>query len=62
MLVMMMMMTPDCFCGMVDQQKAFINRDHCQIFSQSQIFDTPRAGVKSSQNLSSSFVELFPKA
>ena len=31
--------------------------DHCQRFSPSQISDTPRAGFKSAQKLSSGFVE-----
>ena len=46
------MMMMNCFCGMVDQQKAFgliSSRDHCQRSSPSRISDT--------QNLSSGLVE-----
>ena len=48
------------FCGIVDRQTAvslISSQDHCQRFSQSQTFDTPRAGFESAQNLSSDFVE-----
>ena len=56
----MMMMMMNCFCGMVDQRKAFSlisSRDHCQRSSPSRISDTPRAGFEPEQNLSSGFVE-----
>ena len=52
-------MLMNCFCGTVDQQKAFSlisSREHCQRFLPSQIFDTPRAGFELAQNLSSGFV------
>ena len=51
----------NCFCGMVDRQKAFSlisNRDHCQRSSISRNSDALRAGFKLAQNLSSSFVKL----
>ena len=44
-MMMMMMMMVNCFCGMVDQRKAFSlisSRDHCQRSSPSRISDTPR--------------------
>ena len=58
MMMMMMTMVINCFCGMVDQRKAFslISRpDDCQRFSPLEISDTPRAGIELSQNLSSGF-------
>ena len=58
--IVMMMIMMNCFCGMVDQQKAFSlisSRDHCQRFSPSQISDAPRAGFEPAQNLSSGLVE-----
>ena len=58
MIMMMMMMT--CFCGMVDQRKAFrlvSSRDHCQRPSPSRISDTPRAGFEPAENLSSNLVK-----
>ena len=57
---LMMMMMMNCFCGMVDQQKVFgliSIWDHCQRSSPLWISDTPRAGFKPTQNLSSGFVE-----
>ena len=59
-LMMMMMMMMNCFCGMVDQRKMiclFSSRDHCQRFSPSRIFDTPRTGFEPAQNLRSGLVE-----
>ena len=53
MMMMMMMMIMNCFCGMVDQQKAFIlisSRDHCQISSPLRVSDTPREGFEPAQN------------
>ena len=58
--IVMMMIMMNCFCGMVDQQKAFSlisSRDHCQRFSPSQISDAPRAGFEPAQNLSSGLFE-----
>ena len=55
-IVMMM----NCFCGMVDQRKAFgltFSWDHCQSSSPSQISDTQQAGFEPAQNLDSGFVE-----
>ena len=57
---MMMMMMMNCFCGMVDQQKAFSlisSRDHWQRSSPSRISDMPRAGFEPVQKLSLGFVE-----
>ena len=57
---LMMMMMMKCFCGMVDQRKAFVfisSWDHCQRSSPSQIPDTPRAGLEPVQNLNSGLVE-----
>ena len=54
------MMMMNCFCGMVDQQKAFSlisSRDHCQRFSPLRISDMPRAGFEPAQNLSSGLVK-----
>ena len=50
----------NCYCAMVDRQKAFSlisSRDHCQRSSPSRISDTPQAGFEPAQNLSSGFVE-----
>ena len=50
----------NCFCGMVDRQKAFSlisSWDHCQRSSPSQISNTPRAEFEPVQNLSSGLVE-----
>ena len=58
--MMMMMMMMNCFCSMVDWQKAFSlisSRDHCQRSSPSRISDTLRAGFEPAQNLSSDFVD-----
>ena len=52
------MVMMNCFCGMVDRQKAFSlisSRDHCLRSSPSQISDLPRAGFESAQNLSPDF-------
>ena len=61
MMMMMMMMTMmNCFCGMVEQRKAFSlnsSRNHCQRSSPLRISDTPRAGFEPAQNLSSGLVE-----
>ena len=51
----MMMIMMNCFYGMVDRRKAFSlisSRHHYQRSSQSQIFDTPRAGFEPAQSLS----------
>ena len=56
----MMMMMMNCFCGMVDWQKAFSlisSRDHCQRSSPLWISDTLRAGFEPAQNLISGLVE-----
>ena len=56
----MMMMMMDCFCGMVDQRKAFSlisSQDHWQRSSPSRISDTPRAGFEPAHSLSSGLVE-----
>ena len=53
-------MMTNCFCGMVDRQKAFSlvsSQDHCQRFSPSQSSDTPRAGFKPAENPSSESTE-----
>ena len=50
----------NCFCGIVDQRKAFSlisSRDHCQRSSPSRISDMPQAGFQPAQNLSSGLVE-----
>ena len=50
----------NCFCGMVDQRKAFSlisSWDHCQRSSPSRIADTLWAGFERVQNLSSGLVE-----
>ena len=59
-MMMMMMMMMTCFCGIVDQRKAFSlisSQDHCPRFSPSRISDTSRAGIEPAQNLSLGFVE-----
>ena len=56
----MMMMIINCFCGMVDQWKAFSHissQDHCQRSSPSKITDMLQAGFEPAQKLSSGFVE-----
>ena len=58
--IMIMMMMMNCFCSMVDWQKAFSlisSQDHCQRSSPSQFSNTPRAGFEPAQNLSSGLVE-----
>ena len=50
-----MMMTMNCFCGMVNRRKAFSlisSRDHCQRSSPSRTSDTPKAEFEPVQNLS----------
>ena len=50
----------NCFCGMVDRRKTFSlisRRENCQRSSPSRISDTPQAGFKPIQNLSSGLVE-----
>ena len=50
----------NCFCGMVDRQKAVSvtsSRNHCQISSRSRIFDTTRAGFEPAQKPSSGLLE-----
>ena len=54
------MMMMNCFCGMVDWQKAFsltFSRDHCQRSSPLWISDKPQAGFEPAHNLISGFVE-----
>ena len=54
------LMMINCFCGMAGRHKAFSlisNRDYCQRFSPSQIYDTPRAKLEPAQKLSPGFVE-----
>ena len=49
-----------CFCGIVDQRKwfnLFSSRRHHQIFSPSQISDTPWEGFEPAQNLSLDLAE-----
>ena len=48
-------MIMNCFCGMIDRQKAFSlisNLNHCQKSSPSRISDTPRDALQPAQNLS----------
>ena len=55
MMMMMMMIMMNCFCGMIDQQKAFSlisSPDHCQRSSPSQISHMQQAGFEPAQNLS----------
>ena len=50
----------NCFCGMVDRQKAYSlisSQDHCQGSLQAQISDMPQAQFEPVQNLGSDFVE-----
>ena len=59
-LVTLLKILVNCFCGMVDRRMAFSlisSRDHCQKFSPSRISDTPRTGFELAQNLNSGFVE-----
>ena len=61
MVVNSLMVMMNCFCGMVDQRKAFSlisSRDHCLGSSPLGIFDMPQARFEPAQNLSSDFVEL----
>ena len=54
------MMMVNCFCGMIDQRKAFSlisSRDHCRRSSPSRISDMLQAGSDPAQNLSSGLVE-----
>ena len=60
MMMMMMIMMMNCFCGLVDQRKAFSlisSQDHCQRSSPLQISDMPQAGFEPAQNLSLGLVE-----
>ena len=60
MMMMMLRMMKNYFCGMVDWRKAFSlisSRNHCQTSSSSRISDTPRAGFEPAQNLSPGLVE-----
>ena len=59
MMMMMMMMMMNCFCGMVEQRKAFSlisSRDHCRRSLPLRISDRPQAGFEPEQNLSSGLV------
>ena len=59
-ILILAMMMMNCFRGMVARQKAFSlisSQDHCQRSSPCQISNTPSAGFKPAQNLSSGFVE-----
>ena len=56
----MMMMMMNCFCRMVDRQKALSLisvRDYCQSSSPLQISDMPRAGFQPAKSPSSDFVK-----
>ena len=58
--ILNLLMMMNCFCGMVDQRKAFSlisSRNHCQRSSPSRISDKPQAGFQPVQNLSSGLVE-----
>ena len=60
MMMMIMMMMINCFCGMIDRQKALsliFSRDHSQKSSLWRISDTPWRRFEFAQNLSWSFVE-----
>ena len=60
MMMMMMMMMMICFCGVVDQRKAFSlisSRIHCQRSSTSRFSDTPRAGFEPVQKPISGLTE-----
>ena len=53
-------MMMNCFCGIVNQTKAFrliSSQDHSPRSSPTRISDTPRAGFEPMQNLSSGLVE-----
>ena len=53
-------MMTNCFCGMVDQRKAFCfisSQDHCQRSSPLRISDTSQAWFECPENLSSGLVE-----
>ena len=53
-------MVMNCFCGEVDQRKAFsliFSQDHCQGSPPSWISDTPWEGFEPAQNLSPDFTE-----
>ena len=53
-LILVMIMMMNCFCGMVDRRKAFSpisSRSHCQRSSPSRISDTPRAGSGTDSNI-----------
>ena len=55
-----LLMKMNCFCGMVDWQKAFSlisSQDHCQRSSPSRISGTLQARFELAQNLSSGFLE-----
>ena len=59
MMMMMIVMMINCFCGMVGRRKAFSlisSRDHRQRFSTSRISDTLRAEFEPVQNLSSGII------
>ena len=58
--MMMLLLLMNCFCGMVDQRKAFSLisiGNHCQRSSLSRISDTPQAGFEAAQFLSSGLAE-----
>ena len=60
MAMMMTMVMMNRFCGMVDRRKAFSlisNRDHCHIFSPSEISDKPVTGYEPAPNLGSGFFD-----
>ena len=60
MMMMMMIMVMNCFCGMVDQRKAFSfisSHEHCQRSSPLQMSDTLQAGFQPVQNLNLGFDE-----
>ena len=59
-MMMMVMMIMNCFCGMVDRRKMISlisSLGHCQRSSPSRISDTLGAGFEPAQNLSSGLVE-----
>ena len=59
-MMMMMMMMMNCFCGLVDRQKAFSfisSQDFFQGFLPSPISETSQAGFGPVLNQSSGFVE-----
>ena len=60
MMMILMMVMMNCFCGMVDRRKVFrliSSWDLCQRSSLSRISDTLQAGFEHTQNLSSGLVE-----